>query len=1006
MKLFPPFRLDGADQSLWRDDKRIPLTPKAFAVLQYLVDRAGRLVTQNELLEALWPDIFVQPEVLKSQILDVRTALGDRPKDPLFIETVPRRGYRFIAPVRDSSHSEPCTPESGGRKLVGRDPALQELRAFLRRASAGERQVLFVTGEPGMGKTTVVEFFIQELSGSNAVCARGQCMEAYAGVREPYYPVLEALGGLCRGPEAGKLAEILETQAPTWFIQFPALLKKEHRETLQRELAGATRERMIREICEALESLTIERTFVLLFEDLHWADHSTVDLISAIARRRAPARLLVLGTYRPVDVVLAQHPLKQMSQALKAHRLCQEIMLPSLVETDIAEYLDAQATASEERETAVRHLAQWIQRQTEGNPLFMVTLIEHLERSGHIARDKETWKIPAPLDEVDLSVPDTLRQMIEVQIEMLSPREQLALGAASVHGMVFSASATASVLELDLETVEDICHKLSQHHHMIRDGAPERLPDGSVSQKYEFIHAVFRSVFYQRLTPVRRAKLHHRFGKLIEERFQDRRAEIAAELAGHYEQAGDLAKAVECLRLTVQNAWRRFAYAEAILICERGLLLTERLLESERIPWEMRFHEMRAVLALVSYEPSRALQALEAFASRAAGYGVAEVEARALVYQLVLQAGGDSRACVPILDRLRTLSSEHKGPLAICAFGWNAQLAQEHAEYLADVRRSGDRANIAMEEMAHCYVEWLSSRYTDCIQHAQQSLPVLLECGQLNRFLLGRDLVSFNRLMLGDWGNALNDVDESIRSANKNAAPHRLASPQLIKAWVHFNATDYRGVIDLCANALPLLDEAFTLDRYYQASLLQTAAELRLTPQDAGMAKLHDLRRRMEGHPVLLSWYWCIRLQLELVEAYLAKRDLPRARLEANRMLEDALATAERTWQALAWDASARVALQEKSAPRAESELKNALDVMSGFQVPLAACQVHKTAALLSRVNSNGELLDFHLARAREVVLSVTKSLESRPALQQIFRSSPAVSEILGNDCAVVTSSN
>src|SRR5215469_3600295 len=140
MKLFPPFRLDIADQSLWRDDKRVPLTPKAFAVLHYLVDRAGRLVTQNELLEALWPDTFVQPEVLKSQILDVRTALGDRPKDPLFIETVPRRGYRFIAPVREASRAEPSPRESDPRKLVGRGPALAELGGCLRRASAGERQ--------------------------------------------------------------------------------------------------------------------------------------------------------------------------------------------------------------------------------------------------------------------------------------------------------------------------------------------------------------------------------------------------------------------------------------------------------------------------------------------------------------------------------------------------------------------------------------------------------------------------------------------------------------------------------------------------------------------------------------------------------------------------------------------------------------------------------------------------------------------------------------------------
>src|SRR5215468_11304663 len=141
MKAFPPFRLDAADQALWRDDQRVPLTPKAFAVLNYLVEHAGRLVTQAELLEALWPDTFVQPEVLKSQILDVRTALGDRPKEPLFIETVPRRGYRFIAPVRETGMSvpaiaEPAAPRPAGKGIAGRARALEELRACLQRAAA------------------------------------------------------------------------------------------------------------------------------------------------------------------------------------------------------------------------------------------------------------------------------------------------------------------------------------------------------------------------------------------------------------------------------------------------------------------------------------------------------------------------------------------------------------------------------------------------------------------------------------------------------------------------------------------------------------------------------------------------------------------------------------------------------------------------------------------------------------------------------------------------------
>src|SRR5271166_2374057 len=124
-KEFPPFRLDTVNECLWRhqdggDDERIRLTPTAFAMLHYLVERAGRRVTQDELLEALWPDTFVQPEVLKSHILNVRSALGDHPKNPKFIETLPKRGYQFIAPVQEDAASAPLHLEPPAQQMVGR----------------------------------------------------------------------------------------------------------------------------------------------------------------------------------------------------------------------------------------------------------------------------------------------------------------------------------------------------------------------------------------------------------------------------------------------------------------------------------------------------------------------------------------------------------------------------------------------------------------------------------------------------------------------------------------------------------------------------------------------------------------------------------------------------------------------------------------------------------------------------------------------------------------------
>ncbi len=123
-RAFAPFLLDTVNEYLWHHradgyDDRISLAPKAFAVLRYLVENAGRLVRQSEILEAVWPDTFVQPEVLKTQILGIRRALGDDPKNPRFIETRPRRGYQFIAPIGDLPASNNLAVESSPSLLVG-----------------------------------------------------------------------------------------------------------------------------------------------------------------------------------------------------------------------------------------------------------------------------------------------------------------------------------------------------------------------------------------------------------------------------------------------------------------------------------------------------------------------------------------------------------------------------------------------------------------------------------------------------------------------------------------------------------------------------------------------------------------------------------------------------------------------------------------------------------------------------------------------------------------------
>ena len=267
MKAFGPFRLDPVNQCLWRGETRITLTPKVFAVLRHLIDHPGRLVTQEEVLEAVWPETYVQPEILRKYILELRKALGDDPKAPRFIETLPKRGYRFLADLKEEAF---VAAVGGPSAPVGRERELAELNSHLRKSLQGHRQLVLVTGEAGVGKSTLLDAFEQRLGGhENMRIARGQCVEGFGG-KEAYYPILDAFGHLVRGPGAEGTIQILASQAPTWLIQFPSLLRPEQRDALQREILGATRERMVREICEALESMTAKNPLALILEDLHW----------------------------------------------------------------------------------------------------------------------------------------------------------------------------------------------------------------------------------------------------------------------------------------------------------------------------------------------------------------------------------------------------------------------------------------------------------------------------------------------------------------------------------------------------------------------------------------------------------------------------------------------------------------------------------------------------------------------------------------------------------------
>lgn len=606
---FGPFRIDTENEQLWRHQESVPLKPKAFAVLRHLVERHGKLVTKRELFTTIWPDAVVSDGVLTACIKEIRKALSDAAKAPRFIETVHRRGYRFIATPtppgraedgqargRQGQSNEPVKlpavrPLTTRRSpLVGRKPELERLSDWFGQALHGTRRVVFISGEAGIGKTSVVEAFLNRLAGTDKLLVlRGQCVEQY-GAGEAYLPVLDALGRLCRLHRGEFLLEVLLRYAPTWLAQLPWLLSDATLEDVQRRMLGASQERMLREMAEGLEALAQEHPVIVWLDDLHWSDPSTLDLLAFLAKRREPARLLVIGTYRPVDAIVSQPPLRSIQRELQLHGQCEELILDYLSETDVQAYLADRCSQT----VLPQRLAGLIHQRTDGNPLFMVSVVDALAGAGLLADSGQVRSLQEIETAVTGSLAGSLQGFIERQIERLDTEERAVLEAASVAGAEFVVGAVAAGLKKDEEEVEDVCARLATRQQFLRDESVMEWPNGTLGTRYRFIHAVYQEVFYAGLPHSRRTRLHQRVGKHLEACQGDRTTEAAAELASHFERGDDLLRAVSYYRQAGENALRRHGYQEASTQCRRGLVLLKKL-----PPGLMRYqHEIGLCLTL------------------------------------------------------------------------------------------------------------------------------------------------------------------------------------------------------------------------------------------------------------------------------------------------------------------------------------------------------------------------------------------------------------------------
>jgi tetratricopeptide (TPR) repeat protein len=563
-------------------------------------------------------------------------------------------------------------------------------------------------------------------------------------------------------------------------------------------------------MAEALAALTAEVPLVLVLEDLHWSDPATVDLLASLARRRDAAHLLVVGTFRDDDIAEHQHPLRTALHELHMHRLCEEIHLRLLSAADIIAYLAARFPAHR----LPSGLAPLILERTGGNPLFLTEIVDDLVRQDAIVQAGGGWELRQALEEIGPSVPESLRHMIDRQLDHLAPDEQRLLEAATVSGEEFSVLEVAAALETGVDQIEVWSDQLVRRHQFIKVVGVEQAPGGSVTSRYGFIHSLYRHAIDARLRGALRARLHQRVGEQKEAGLGDRAAAIAPELATHFEEARDHRRAIDYLALAADHAVRRCANRAAVGYLSRALAVADRGPEGERTTRRMLLLERIGRVRRLMGDMKGAAEEFAAWASLARQEGRARDETRALLYQAgalswidrerSIIAAGQAVAVSRDLDdpRLHARALGHEAFGHLLARGWRDEEARACFEAMESARRAGDRFALNLHVSRCAYLLCHRSQYQAACEMADEGLQLSVEFHDPFHYMSCQFHRGWALLHQGGFGQALYVFTDGLQMAERNGHRPWARVFRFGMAWVYEQAFDFEGARSLCEQGL------------------------------------------------------------------------------------------------------------------------------------------------------------------------------------------------------------
>ena len=482
-----------------------------------------------------------------------------------------------VAEMADAATATVSAEVVATRAIIGRTDAERELAASFGFATRERGLVHAVTGEAGLGKTTLVEHFLGTLGAERGRCriGRGRCSERLAGT-EAYLPFLEALEGLLRGRGGALVAHEMRALAPAWYAQVHPFSPSDP--TAIRtppEPQASSADQMKRQLAALLTELSRTGALVLSLEDVHWADASTVDLIGYLADRFDAAHMLLVVTYRPSDLMVARHPFADLRLSLQSRDAFRETRLHGFTEHDLGEYLDRAYPHHEFPDEFVR----LVHARTEGTPLFVVDLLRQLADRGVIHAESGAWRLEQSIESIESELPQSIRSVIQRTVDRLDEADRRLLVAASVQGAEFDSAVVAGAIEMESTEVEDRLDRLERVHGIVRLVDERVLGRKTPSVRYAFAHILYQNTLHATLRASRRVALNVAVANAMYASYGDDPTQ-ASQLGMLRMAAWQFDEAARCFLRATQMATRLFASKEAVLLARRGLEAVEMLPES------------------------------------------------------------------------------------------------------------------------------------------------------------------------------------------------------------------------------------------------------------------------------------------------------------------------------------------------------------------------------------------------------------------------------------------